>query len=75
MEATKMSTNRGMNKEYVLHIYIERCIYKKDIKAIKAIKRWNNAICSNMDGPRDCHTDWSWLEKDKYYLIPLICGI
>ena len=39
MEATKMSTNRGMNKEYVLHIYIERCIYKKDIKAIKAIKR------------------------------------
>ena len=23
-----------------------------------AIKK-NNAICSNMDGPRDCHTEWS----------------
>ena len=22
-------------------------------------KEWNNAICSNMDGPRDCHTEWS----------------
>ena len=22
-------------------------------------KRRNNAICSNMDGPRDCHTEWS----------------
>ena len=21
-------------------------------------KEWNNAICSNMDGPRDCHTKW-----------------
>ena len=21
-------------------------------------KEWNNAICSNMDGPRDCHTGW-----------------
>ena len=22
-------------------------------------KEWNNAICSDMDGPRDCHTEWS----------------
>ena len=22
-------------------------------------KTWNNAICSNMDGPRDYHTKWS----------------
>ena len=22
-------------------------------------KEWNNAICSNMDGPRDYHTKWS----------------
>ena len=22
-------------------------------------KEWNNAICSNMDGPRDCHTERS----------------
>ena len=22
-------------------------------------KEWNNAICSNMDGPRDYHTLWN----------------
>ena len=26
---------------------------------------WNNAICSNMDGPRDCHTEWSKSDKRK----------
>ena len=24
-----------------------------------AIKMQTNAICNNMDGPRDCHTEWS----------------
>ena len=24
-----------------------------------AIKKWNKAICSNMDEPRVCYTDWS----------------
>ena len=27
-------------------------------------KEWNNAICSNMDGPRDCHTEWSKTERE-----------
>ena len=39
-----MSINRGMNKEDVLHIYHEILI------------NHYNAICSNMDGPRDFHT-------------------
>ena len=26
-------------------------------------KEQNNAICSNMDGPRDCHTEW--LKSDR----------
>ena len=38
------------------------------------IKKWNNAICSNMDGPRDYYTKWSQTEKDKYYMRSLICG-
>ena len=38
-------------------------------------KEWNNAICSNMDGPRDDHTKWSQTEEDKYHMISLICGI
>ena len=28
-----------------------------------------------MDGSRDYHTKWSKPEKDKYYMISLICGI
>ena len=28
-------------------------------------KEWNNAICSNMGGPRDCHTEWSKSEREK----------
>ena len=31
------------------------------------IIEWSNAICSNMDGPRDCHTKWSKKEKHKYH--------
>ena len=38
-------------------------------------KEWNNAIYSNMDGPKDYHTKWSKSEKDKYYIISLISGI
>ena len=38
-------------------------------------KEWNNAICSNTDGPRDYHTKWNKSGKDKHYMISLICGI
>ena len=31
-------------------------------------KECNNAICSNMDGPRVYHTKWNQTEKDKYYI-------
>ena len=42
-----------------------------------AIKReWNNAIYSNMDGPRDYHTKWSKSEKERQiHMISLMCGI
>ena len=35
-------------------------------------KRWHNAICSNMDEPRDYYTTWSKSYKDKYHIISLI---
>ena len=35
-------------------------------------KEWNNAICSNMDGPTEYHTMWSKSDKDKYHMISLI---
>ena len=28
-------------------------------------KEWTNAICSNMDRPRDYHTKWSESEKER----------
>ena len=28
-------------------------------------KEWNNAICSNMDGPRAYHTKWSKSERER----------
>ena len=54
---------------YVLHIYIytHNGIYS-------AIKKWNNTICSNMDGPRDYRTKWS-KSDDKYHMISLTCRI
>ena len=42
---------------------------------IQSLKEWNDAICSNIDGPRDDHTHWSKPEKDKYHMISLVCGI
>ena len=28
-------------------------------------KEWNNAICSNMDGPRDCQTEGSKSDRER----------
>ena len=41
-----MSIDRGMDKEDVVHIYT-----REHYSAV------NNAICSTMDGPRECHTE------------------
>ena len=35
----------------------------------------NNAICPNMDGTRDSHTELSQKEKDKHYMVAHISGI
>ena len=37
-------------------------------------KEQNFTICS-MDGLEEHYTKWSKSEKDKYCMIPLICGI
>ena len=43
-----MSTDRGMDKDNVVHIHSGILFGHK--------KELNNAIFSNMDGPRDYHT-------------------
>ena len=67
VEATTMPINRGMDKENMANKYNEILLSHR--------KEWNNAICSNMDGPWDCHTEWCKTDKDKYHMILLICEI
>ena len=66
-----MSSNRWMDKEDV--VYTHTHTHSGILLSHK--KELNNAICSNMDGPRDYHPKWSKSEKDKYHMISLICRI
>ena len=41
-------------------------------------KKWNCVICIDMDGPRDCLTEWSKSQREEqilYYILMHICGI
>ena len=62
-----MSINRGMDEEDVIPISNEILLSHK--------KEWNHVICSNTEGPRDYHTNWSKAEKDKYHMISVIWEI
>ena len=52
-----MSINKGIDQEDVVHIYNGILLSHK--------KEWNNAIYSNMDGPRDYHTKWSKPDRER----------
>ena len=52
-----MSTDRGLDKEDVV------CTYNGIFLSHK--KEQNNAICSNMDGPRDYHIEWSKSDRER----------
>ena len=56
-----MFTNRGMDSKEVVHVYNGILLSHK--------KEWNNAICSSMDEPRDCHTEWSKSKKNTQYCL------
>ena len=45
-----------MNKEDVVYIHNGILVSHR--------KEWNNAICSNMDGPRDHHTELSKSDRE-----------
>ena len=46
-----------MDKESVVYTYNGILLsYKKE---------WNIVICSNMDGPRDYHTEWSKSDRER----------
>ena len=55
-----MPIDRQMNKEDVVHIYNGILLsHKKE-------RNWVN--CREVDGPRDCHTEWSKSEREKQIL-------
>ena len=62
-----MFINRWVDKENMVHIYSEILLSHK--------KEQNNAIFSNMDGPRNYHTKWGksederWIPYDITYLF------
>ena len=46
--------------------WIKKMWYMCSTEYYSAIKKeWNNAICSNMDGPRDYHSKWSKLDRER----------
>ena len=53
---SKVSTDRWMDKECVVHICNGILLNHK--------KEWNNVSCSNTDATRDYHTKWIHSEKD-----------
>ena len=53
-----------MDKENVFYVYICVCVCISAI-LLSHNKEWNNAICSNKNGPRDYHTKWSKSDREK----------
>ena len=61
--------DRWMDKGDVEHMYNGILLNHK--------KEWNCAVCSNMDGPRDYHTQWSKSERERkmLYHIPYMWNL
>ena len=57
METTQVPINRWTDKEDVIYLYSEIWLHHG---------KWNIALCSNMEEPREYHTKWSKSKKDKY---------
>ena len=62
-----MFIDKGRDKEDV--------VYKYNGILLSHKKERNNAICNNIDGPRDYYTKQSQKEKDKYHMTSRVCGI
>ena len=61
VEATYMSIHRWMGNEDSLCGGI----------LLRHGNKWNNAICSNIDGPRDYHTKWSKSDREVQILYDI----
>ena len=64
-----MSRDRGIDKEDVVHKY--------NGIILSHAKEWHNAVCRNMDGPKDYHTNWnkSGGKRQTSYDIPYMWNL
>ena len=56
-----MSTDRGMGGEDVIHTYSEVLLSHEN--------EHNWATLRDVDGPRDCHTEWRKSEREKQIIL------
>ena len=59
-----MSIDRWIDKEDVVYLHNGILFHHKE---------WNNAVCSNLDRPRDYRNKWSMSNRE--WQISLTCGI
>lgn len=68
-----MSTDTWMDEDVVFGGRVCACAIKR-YSAIK--KKWNLAICDNMNGPQGHYAKKiSQIKTDKYQMISFVCGI
>ena len=61
-----MSIDRWKDKDVIyIHTHTHTHTHTYTQWNISHKKEWNNAICSNMDGPRDYHTKWSKWDRER----------
>ena len=60
-----MSTDRWMDKEDVVNTHIHTHTHTHNGILLSHKKEWNNAICSNMEAPRDYNTKGSKWERER----------
>ena len=55
-----------LHSSFIQQTFIEYWLcYQKLLILLSRKKEWNNAFCSNMDGPRGYHTKWSKPDRER----------
>ena len=67
IKTSNVSFDRWLAKEDVVYVYGGILLSHK--------KRWDTAICDNMDGSWEYYAKWNKSEKAKNHVISLICGM
>ena len=70
MEAISVSTDRWMDKEYVLYIILYIHIYTQlNINH----EKWNFIICDKVNGPKGCYAKWNKTDIEREMPCDFTC--